>query len=372
MRIGEVVERTGIAASTLRYYEQIECVTLNSDHSNCTVDKCKSERLTMRNLLGWIIYIPVQVAFIPFAIVGSIVVGYRNYVVSGRLGVSGTAVDVNNTRWMMTVFDMRDDDALLRLNRALPNNSFLGLWAFMLPLYLFYRITGKPLFPTLPEPGEETLAGFIQARTQFLDRVVTDHHANAEQLVIMGAGFDTRCYGEVRHSLKCFELDEIKTQTVKREALANADVDTAHVTFVGVDFAQPDWFDGLLAAGYDPHKRTVFIWEGVSLYLSEEAVRNTLQTISTNAASGSVLGADFYTPALISGAYNRLLKSGTSVVTSTTGERFDFGLPMQGEDRAVVEAFVSPEGFSLGKARFLGSKTRKGTFAAVTELIVNE
>lgn len=324
----------------------------------------------MRNILALIVFIVLQILFIPFAIIGSIFVGYRNYVVSGRLGVSGTAVDVNNGRWMMTVFGMRDDDALLRLNRALPNNSVLGLWATMLPLYLFYRITGKPLYPTLPEPGEESLASFVQARTLFLDCIVTDHHADAEQLVIMGAGFDTRCYGEVRNSLKCFELDEIETQTIKREALANAKVDTAHVTFVSVDFAQPDWFDGLLTAGYDPGKRTIFIWEGVTLYLNEEAVRNTLQTISKSTASGSVLGADLYTPAFTSGSYYGWLKPFMSIVTSNTGERFDFGLAMQGEDRAAVEAFVSSEGFSLGKARFLGSKNSKGTFAAVTELVV--
>lgn len=63
----------------------------------------------------------------------------------------------------------------------------------------------------------------------------------------------------------------------------------AHVTFVPVDFIRDDAFEKLRTAGYDPTKKTLFLWEGVTFYLAEEDVRRTLRDIRKHAASGSVV-----------------------------------------------------------------------------------
>ena len=62
-------------------------------------------------------------------------------------------------------------------------------------------------------------------------------------------------------------------QAHKLQALANANISCNHVHFVNVDFTRDDVFEKLAEAGYDPDKKTLFLWEGVTLYLSEAEVR---------------------------------------------------------------------------------------------------
>lgn len=85
-----------------------------------------------------------------------------------------------------------------------------------------------------------------------------------------------------------FELDQAKTQQLKRDLLQKAGIDTAHVTYIEVDFSTKQWYEKLEASGYDPTKKTLFLWEGVTLYLAEEDVRNTLREMKAHAAAGSV------------------------------------------------------------------------------------
>lgn len=107
---------------------------------------------------------------------------------------------------------------------------------------------------------------YMQARTVYLDAVAGGEASgggSVEQLVILGAGFDTRCYRlDIGKTARCFEVDAPTTQALKRESLSRAGVDCSHVTFVPVDFAHSDWFQCLCDAGFDPRRRTVFIWEG--------------------------------------------------------------------------------------------------------------
>ena len=107
---------------------------------------------------------------------------------------------------------------------------------------------------------------------------MTRHH-ECEQLVILGAGFDTRCYRLSPRPAHCFEIDAPTTQAEKKEGLAAAGIDSSHVTFVAVDFNSDDWWAKLLAAGFDPRKPTVFTWEGVIYYLPDVAIDATFERI---------------------------------------------------------------------------------------------
>jgi hypothetical protein len=80
------------------------------------------------NILSWIIYVPLQILFLPFVILGVVLVGYKQIVVSKKLGLSMTAIEVINGRWTMHVFGMRKDEATASLAAALPNTSLFGLW----------------------------------------------------------------------------------------------------------------------------------------------------------------------------------------------------------------------------------------------------
>jgi methyltransferase (TIGR00027 family) len=135
-------------------------------------------------------------------------------------------------------------------------------------------------------PGTRTSA---VARTRWIDDALRAALADgAPQLVILGAGFDSRAWRlpELR-GVRVFEVDHPDTQARKREALARAAVATPDtLRFVATDFDQQGLERAMAAAGYDPTQRTLFLWEGVTNYLSAEAVDTTLRWCA-GAAPGS-------------------------------------------------------------------------------------
>ena len=291
--------------------------------------------------------------------------------VSKRLGVSQTAIEIINGRWTMHVFGLRDDDATAKLAPVLPNTSTVGLWLVLFPLYVHSRIAGSPKwYPVIAELGKERFANLITNRTGYFDNIIDNAKDEAEQFVMLGAGLDTRAYNYLKSSgLKMFELDQVTTQQLKRAYLQKAGIDTAHVTFVESDFSQENWFSALIEAGYDASKRTIFLWEGVTLYLGGTAVRNTLRTVKANAAAGSFIVADMYAKRFVTGEYDPRIKA-TLPILDMTEEQLSFGLGMTGDYQQALESFVASEGLTVGETYFMGHKTKKGTWMLVAELIV--
>ncbi len=320
------------------------------------------------SLVSLLVYILLQVAFLPLAILGFVLVGYKQIVVSKRLGVSQTAIEVINGRWTLHVFGIRRDEPTAALAAALPNTSTFGLWLALLPLWVKYRLSGSLfLYPRIPEPGSETMMDLVTARTLYLDRIIERLVGEAGQLVLLGAGYDTRAYGTLRREgVASFEVDQKSVQDHKRSTLAAAGIDTGDTRFVAVNFAQDPLFEQLAEAGYNPALRTVFLWEGVSLYLSEEAVRQTMRAVRDHAAPGSVLLADFYA--------ERMIQMGKSKAVSkaldSTDEGLGFGLPFASEHDTVLRDFVQSESLNLGETFFLGSASDKGPFSVVVEIVV--
>src|SRR5205085_8740128 len=73
-------------------------------------------------------------------------------------------------------------------------------------------------------------------------------------------------------------------------------VDTSGVKFIPTNFQTDNWLDNLATAGFDPRKPTFFLWEGVTYYLSREAMEQTFRIIAT-LAPGSVVVFDYGTDA---------------------------------------------------------------------------
>ena len=126
--------------------------------------------------------------------------------------------------------------------------------------------------------------GYLQCRTCYFDAIVSAH-AQMAQLVVLGAGFDTRCYRLERRPSRCFEVDAPTTQAEKLEVLHEVGVDASHVTFVAVDFANEDWMANLCNAGFDPSLPTLFLWEGVTYYLSDDVIDITMRHIASCACA---------------------------------------------------------------------------------------
>ena len=323
----------------------------------------------MKKLIASLVFIIAQIYLLPLAVIGFVLVFYKQMFVSRRLGVSSTAVEVINGRWTMDIFGLRQDQATVKLNQVLPNTSTTGLWLVLYPLYLRYRISGEHWgYPTLAERGKEGIGHLVFNRTIYFDEIINKLKDQAEQFVVMGAGFDTRCYRLLSDTpLTLFELDQAKTQRLKRKYLEKAGIDASRVRFADVDFATEHWYEALEAVGYDPTKKSIFLWEGVTLYLAEKDVRKTIQETKAHTAPGSTLVCDLYAKKFVEGDYTPGMKSSQKML-KMTNEEFGFGLDFSADYQAVLNTFLASVDTAAGDTCFMGHNTQKSPYMVVTEV----
>jgi len=121
--------------------------------------------------------------------------------------------------------------------------------------------------------------------------------AGVAQYVILGAGLDSFAYrGGLAGRVRVFEVDHPASQEVKRSALAAAGIPVSgDVTLVPADLAADPLGRSLAAAGFDHTAPAVFAWLGVTMYLTAEAIAETMNSIAA-LAPGSELIADYLLP----------------------------------------------------------------------------
>jgi methyltransferase (TIGR00027 family) len=126
----------------------------------------------------------------------------------------------------------------------------------------------------------------ILARARFVEDLVLEQAASGVgQYVILGAGLDTFAQRrpEVASRILVFEIDQPGPQEWKRRRLVDLGYGLPpFLKLVPVDFeAGADWWERLLAAGFDPKRPAVVASTGVSMYLSREANMATLRQVAT-------------------------------------------------------------------------------------------
>jgi methyltransferase (TIGR00027 family) len=116
------------------------------------------------------------------------------------------------------------------------------------------------------------------------------------QLVILGAGLDGRAWRMSELAgVRVFEVDHPATQAVKRAHLDRLPPAIAEVTFVPVDFERESLDTALAHAGHDAARPTCWIWEGVVMYLTHDAMKSTLANVASRSAEGSTLIVNYHT-----------------------------------------------------------------------------
>lgn len=133
--------------------------------------------------------------------------------------------------------------------------------------------------------------GVQVCRTRFIDDVVqTAISQGIKQLVILGAGYDTRPYRLPQiKNVKVFEVDLPAVQEDKKKKLQKyLGRLPDHVTFVPIDFDMQTLEAVFSVTAFNSGKPAIFVWEGVTQYISEEAVRQTLAFVGRS-APGSIL-----------------------------------------------------------------------------------
>ena len=182
------------------------------------------------------------------------------------------------------------------------------------------------------------------ARTRFIDDAVVAALAEqTEQLVVLGAGFDSRAYRlPGLRNVAVFEVDHPDTLSRKRTALTRAlGAIPEHVRFVASDFNQDDLEQAMAAAGYRESARTLFLWEGVTNYLSEAAVDATLRWCS-RAAPGSRLLFTYVERSVLEDPRSFFGTEKLFATLAAAGEAWTWGI----EPCALAE-FLAQRGLSL-------------------------
>jgi len=148
----------------------------------------------------------------------------------------------------------------------------------------------------LAQPSLNARVAMMVARTVTIDDALRERVQ--PQVVILGAGLDGRAYRmpELAHSV-VFEVDHPDSQRDKRARIAPLTRAASEVRFVPVDFAQDSLDDALRAAGHDPERPTVWIWEGVVMYLTPAQVEATLEVVARRSARQSRLVTLYHSPA---------------------------------------------------------------------------
>ena len=141
------------------------------------------------------------------------------------------------------------------------------------------------------------MADIMALRTVAIDKAVREAIAGgAKQLVILGAGYDGRAWRlEELAGMRVFEVDHPATQGDKRAHVAALPPATGTVSFVSIDFERESLDTVLERAGHDRSLPTCWIWEGVVMYLTHDAMHGTLASIAKRSALGSTLIVNYHT-----------------------------------------------------------------------------
>lgn len=198
----------------------------------------------------------------------------------------------------------------------------------------------------------------IIARVRYFDDFIQRSlDEGLEQLVILGAGYDSRSYRiEGLKKIKTFEVDHPKTQAVKIEKIRKIFGSLpGHVVYAPADLATDNFGQKLLEMGYDRSLKTLFIMEGLLMYLMPSTVDEILSFIVKNSGKGSSVLFDYYPKSVVNGTSP--LEAGRNIHNQLVqlGEPLQFGI-----DDGKIEEFLVGRGFS--QARNVTSLDYKRTY----------
>jgi len=153
----------------------------------------------------------------------------------------------------------------------------------------------------------------LEARTRFFDaEVLAAVSAGLPQVVICGAGYDDRALRFAAPGTRFFELDHPATQVDKARRLQSLQTALALPVLVPADFRDAGVAELLAAAGHDAGRPTLFLCEGLLIYLARDVIQALLASLRSRAADGSWLAASLAThpPGLDSGRVAAAMNAG--------------------------------------------------------------
>src|SRR5262245_19345067 len=203
-------------------------------------------------------------------------------------------------------------------------------------LGLKWRLLTSPLLRkvvrALTEKRVPGMYWFSVARTKHgdaaLEAALADPQGALPQLVILGAAYDSRAlrFRDRLRSTRVFEVDLPPTVRLKQERWRSLFGEPpAEVCFVGLDLNQHPIEPRLEEHGYDPARRSLFLFEGTSMFLPRTTIEEVLRLVARS--PGATLAMDFFSRRAIEGKAPELAGAHTAVkIADGNGEPLKFGL----------------------------------------------
>lgn len=187
---------------------------------------------------------------------------------------------------------------------------------------------------------------YVIARTKYIDAVFQQALAEQfDQVLLFGAGFDTRAlrFGSSAQATRIFELDAPHTQQAKIQQYKHRGLGVpSNVVFVALDFDKETLSDKLDMAGFQKNQRSLFVLEGLLMYLEPESVEATFRTIQQYAGKESWVVFDYVRASVLRHESGLHGQAGITEFVSKSGEQWRFGL-----EPAEVALFVAAYGFEV-------------------------
>ncbi len=185
--------------------------------------------------------------------------------------------------------------------------------------------------------------GLERPLERLIDDVLDGLDAGVAQIVILGAGFDSRAHrlGALA-GRTVFEVDHPATQAAKRAVVDRIGLRDSNVVYVPVDFEHDPLDARLEAAGFDRRMPALFLWEGVTNYLTPEAVDETLATIRGLSTTGGVLVFTYVHAGALDGSVYFPEAWRWTKAVEMSGEPWIFGLRPE-----TLAEFLHDRGYSL-------------------------
>jgi methyltransferase (TIGR00027 family) len=187
-------------------------------------------------------------------------------------------------------------------NKEFQNRKFGSdyLAEIFLPFYVRFLIKSKRMRAKAKDKDQTRMPGvfeYVMARTAFFDEVFADAlNESIPQIVLLGAGYDTRAYrfADLNKYSRIIELDNAATQNRKKKCLKNFKIEIPErVAHISMDFNKESVKDVLQCAGYEDDRKTLFIWEGVCMYLEAKSVDTILAVITDSSHRESAIAFDY-------------------------------------------------------------------------------
>ena len=199
---------------------------------------------------------------------------------------------------------------------------------------------------------------YVIARTKYIDAAFQGALTEGcEQVLLFGAGFDTRAlrFEAQAPGARIFELDAPPTQRAKRQQYQKRGLAVpTNLVFVPIDFEKESLPDRLDAAGFEKGRQSLFVLEGVLMYLEPESVWATFETIAAYAGPRSRLIFDYVRASVLRQEETLYGEEGAVETVSQAGARWRFGI-----DPAEVGPFLERYGFEVSDHKYAPALERE-------------